>query len=84
MTMGRACLLGAVVSCVAPSPSFGQASAAPIGPVAETYFPSNGALLWAVGLMAGGWDGAPRTDAHPGFPNDGRWVVRSEGLRPLP
>ena len=60
------------------------ASDASYRPVAETYFPSNGALLWAVGLMAGGWDGAPRTDAHPGFPNDGRWVVRSEGLRPLP
>jgi hypothetical protein len=61
-----------------------EASAAP---VAETYFPSNGALLWAVGLMAGGWDGAPRTGqgaVHPGFPADGRWVVRSEGLRPLP
>jgi hypothetical protein len=51
-------------------------------PIAETYFPSNGALLWAVGLMAGGWDGA--NGAHPGFPNDGRWVVRSEGLQPLP
>jgi hypothetical protein len=61
-----------------------EASAAP---VAETYFPSNGALLWAVGLMAGGWDGAPRTGqgaVHPGFPADARWVVRSEGLRPLP
>jgi hypothetical protein len=36
--------------------------------------------------MAGGWDGAPQGAAgvHPGFPNDGRWVVRSEGLRPLP
>lgn len=53
--------------------------------IAETYFPSNGALLWAVGLMAGGWDGAPQdAGASPGFPGDGRWVVRSEGLRPLP
>jgi len=36
--------------------------------------------------MAGGWDGAPQGAAgvHLGFPNDGRWVVRSEGLRPLP
>ena len=50
--------------------------------LAETYFPSNGALLWAVALMAGGWDGAP--GPHPGFPDDGRWVVRTEGLRPLP
>jgi hypothetical protein len=49
---------------------------------AETYFPSNGALLLAVGMMAGGWDGDTRQ--HPGFPDDGTWVVRSEGLRKLP
>lgn len=49
---------------------------------AETYFPSNGALLLAVGMMAGGWDGDSRP--HPGFPDDGTWVVRSEGLRKLP
>ncbi len=48
---------------------------------AETYFPSNGSLLLAVGMMAGGWDGS-RGHA-PGFPREG-WVVRSEGLRPLP
>ncbi|HTV23830.1 MAG TPA: hypothetical protein VMG12_34305 [Polyangiaceae bacterium] len=49
---------------------------------AETYFPSNGALLLAVGMMAGGWDGESKP--HPGFPDDGRWVVRSEGLSKLP
>jgi hypothetical protein len=49
---------------------------------AETYFPSNGALLLAVGMMAGGWDGDSRP--HPGFPDDGSWVVQSEGLRKLP
>jgi hypothetical protein len=49
---------------------------------ALTYFPSNGALLLAVALMAAGWDGS--STPHPGFPNDGSWVVRSEGLRPLP
>ncbi len=42
--------------------------------VAETYFPSNGALLLAVGLMA----------ESQAFPKDGTWVVRAEGLRPLP
>lgn len=47
------------------------------------YLPANGALLSAVAMMAGGWDGAPDGDA-PGFPRDGTWVVRSEGLRPLP
>ena len=48
---------------------------------AETYFPSNGALLMAVGLMAGGWDGS--TGHAPGFPKKG-WSVRAEGLTPAP
>ncbi|HEY0686755.1 MAG TPA: family 43 glycosylhydrolase [Steroidobacter sp.] len=49
--------------------------------LAETYFPSNGGLLLAIGLMAAGWDGEL---AHlPGFPKEG-WKVRAEGLRPLP
>ena len=47
------------------------------------YLPGNGALLSAVAMMAVGWDGAPTHDA-PGFPHDGSWVVRSEGLHPLP
>ncbi len=48
---------------------------------AETYFPSNGSLLMAVGLMAGGWDGS--TGHAPGFPKEG-WTVRVEGLTPAP
>ncbi len=47
------------------------------------YLPGNGALLAAVAMMAAGWDGAPTMDA-PGFPKDGTWKVRSEGLHPLP
>ncbi|MFS2080336.1 hypothetical protein ACCD04_19035 [Telluria sp. Tellsp131] len=47
------------------------------------YLPGNGALLAAVAMMAGGWDGAP-AGAAPGFPHDGTWVVRAEGLKPLP
>jgi hypothetical protein len=46
---------------------------------AETYFPSNGGLLLAVALMAGGWDG--QAVSAPGFPKTG-WRVRSEGLLP--
>jgi hypothetical protein len=42
------------------------------------YFPSSGALLYAVAMMAAGWDGAQEGDA-PGFPSDG-WRVRWEGL----
>jgi hypothetical protein len=45
------------------------------------YLPSNGGLLYAVAMMAAGWDGAPHHNA-PGFPANGRWVVRSEGLKP--
>lgn len=45
------------------------------------YFPSNGALLYAVAFMAAGWAGAPDRPA-PGFPADQRWVVRFEGLSP--
>jgi len=48
-----------------------------------TYLPVNASLLTAAGLMIGGWDGAPKINA-PGFPQDGKWVVRSEGLNPLP
>ncbi|HEX8188614.1 MAG TPA: hypothetical protein VF586_09695 [Pyrinomonadaceae bacterium] len=43
------------------------------------YLPGNGGLLYAVALMAGGWKGAPRARA-PGFPADGSWTVRHEGL----
>lgn len=46
------------------------------------YLPANGAFLSAVALMVAGWDGAPRN--HPGLPDDGTWVVRAEGLHPLP
>ncbi len=48
---------------------------------AETYFPSNGSLLMAVGLMAAGWDGS--AGHAPGFPKEG-WTVRVEGLTPAP
>jgi hypothetical protein len=44
------------------------------------YLPGNGGLLYAVAMMAAGWDGAPPGSA-PGFPRDGRWTVRWEGLR---
>ncbi|MCW3059842.1 MAG: hypothetical protein JWQ02_1663 [Capsulimonas sp.] len=43
------------------------------------YFPANGGLLYAAAMMAAGWDGAPNRHA-PGFPDDGQWTVRSEGL----
>jgi len=45
------------------------------------YLPGNGGLLAAVALMAAGWEGAGGGHA-PGFPADGTWAVRWEGLRP--
>jgi hypothetical protein len=47
------------------------------------YLPGNGGLLYAAAMMAAGWDGAPAGWA-PGFPRDGRWTVRWEGLRKAP
>ena len=47
------------------------------------YLPGNGGLLYAAAMMAAGWDGAPEGEA-PGFPDDGSWVVRHEGLKRAP
>ncbi len=46
------------------------------------YLPGNGGLLTAVALMCAGWDGC--TEQNPGFPKDGTWDVRWEGLKPMP
>lgn len=66
-------------------PAAAGGGAGPDGPgyvrAAETYFPSNGSLLMAVGMMAAGWEGSSGT--APGFPRQG-WKVRAEGIRPLP
>jgi len=48
-----------------------------------TYLPVNSSLLAAAGLMIAGWDGAPKVNA-PGFPQDGKWSVKWEGLNPMP
>lgn len=46
----------------------------------SAYYPANGGLLYAIAMMAAGWDGGP--DKHaPGFPDDGSWVVKWEGLK---
>ena len=44
------------------------------------YLPGNGALLTAVAMMCAGWDGCS-TPNNPGFPQDGTWQVRWEGLQ---
>ena len=47
------------------------------------YLPGNGGLLYAAAMMAAGWDGAPQRNA-PGFPSDGSWTVKWEGLNVAP
>lgn len=46
------------------------------------YLPGNGGLLTAVALMCAGYDGC--TEKNPGFPKDGNWDVRWEGLKRMP
>ncbi len=48
----------------------------------RVYLPGNGGLLTAIAMMCAGWDGT--TTHNPGFPADGNWDVRWEGLLPLP
>jgi protein-glucosylgalactosylhydroxylysine glucosidase len=43
------------------------------------YLPGNGGLLYAIALMSGGWQGAPKKHAA-GFPADGSWNVKVENL----
>lgn len=46
------------------------------------YLPGNGALLCAVAMMCAGWDGCDDTP-NPGFPQNGKWNVRWEGLQKM-
>lgn len=46
------------------------------------YLPGNGGLLTAVAMMVCGWRG--KTNKHaPGFPQDGTWTIKWEGLHPI-
>ncbi|MEN3323203.1 hypothetical protein VP395_05655 [Mariniflexile soesokkakense] len=46
------------------------------------YLPGNGGILSAIALMCAGYDG--NTIVNPGFPKDGKWNVKWEGLKPMP
>ena len=46
------------------------------------YLPGNGALLTAIAMMCAGWDGCPDLQ-NPGFPKNGKWNVRWEGLKKM-
>lgn len=62
----------------------------PGGYNAGWYLPGNGGLLWAVALMAAGWDDCHLYDEKgnimhaPGFPKDGNWKVHYEGINRVP
>jgi hypothetical protein len=43
------------------------------------YLPANGALLSAVAMLLGGWEGAPNRQ-YPGFPIDAGWKIKAEGF----
>jgi len=45
------------------------------------YLPGNGGLLTAVAMMCAGWDGSKIE--NPGFPKNGKWKVKWEGLKPI-
>lgn len=47
------------------------------------YLPGNGGLLTAIAFMCAGWEGY-RGEPVPGFPKNGKWVVRFENLKALP
>ncbi|RYP13108.1 hypothetical protein DL767_010867 [Monosporascus sp. MG133] len=47
-------------------------------PSPPPYFPGAASFLYAIGYMAVGWDGS---EGHaPGFPKDGSWVVKHQGV----
>lgn len=46
-----------------------------------SYLPGNGALLWAIALMVGGFDGC--SVQSPGFPKDGSWTIEAENFIPM-
>ena len=62
-----------------PSPSFQFKDNGVTGGWLGAYFPSNGGLLYAVAMLCAGWDGSG-SQTSPGFPADGSWDVRWEGL----
>lgn len=48
----------------------------------KIYLPGNGAILESVAMMCAGWDGCPDVK-NPGFPQNGKWNVRWEGLHKM-
>ncbi len=63
-----------------PSPKFGFDEHGFVGGGNPyPYFPANGGLLYAVAMLTAGWNG-DKNQQQPGWPKDGSWVVKWEGL----
>jgi len=48
----------------------------------RVYLPGNGALLTTLAMMMAGWDGCP-DKTNPGFPANGQWNVKWEGINKM-
>ncbi len=48
----------------------------------KLYLPGNGAILESVAMMCAGWEGCPNVN-NPGFPQNGKWNVKWEGLKKM-
>lgn len=48
----------------------------------KIYLPGNGAIMESVAMMCAGWEGCPNVK-NPGFPQNGKWNVRWEGLHKM-
>lgn len=59
-----------------------RTAAAPGRNEIAVYLPANGSFLAAAALMIAGWEGS--TEPFPGFPKDGTWRIRAEGVMRLP
>jgi hypothetical protein len=70
----------AVKMLLHPSPKFGFDEHGFVGGGNPyPYFPSNGGLLYAVAMMTAGWND-DKNVPQPGWPKDGSWMVKWEGL----
>ena len=49
-------------------------------PSLPLYLPANGGLLTAIAMMTAGWDGIEPESYAPGFPKNGKWNIRFEGI----
>jgi len=52
------------------------------GRTINPYLPANGGLLSATAMMIAGWEG--NNSPLPGFPKNGKWQIKHEGMMKMP